>query len=191
MAAAAAAAAAECRQRQHWLLAVAVGLVLGACDEGAKATDETLKVGDPYPALSVSDCAGAPVDMRTWIGAYDAVYLSFAAGWCQSCQEEAPRLEAELVVGLAGKNVGVAQILMENAAGSPPTTTLCGAWKTELNVSYDVFADLQQLHLEPIFGGNIANLPVHVIVTRDGVVRYVRIGALPDDIQQIVTDWLP
>ena len=179
------------RHCRHWAIAAALAAILGACADGGGGDSQTLAVGDAYPALSVSDCGGTAVDLRTWIGAHDVVYLSFAAGWCQSCQEEAPRLERELVDQLAGKNVGVAQILMENDADTPPTLTLCGAWKSELKVSYDVFADLQQVHLAPIFGGKIANLPVHVVATRDGIVRYKRICPLPDDIQQIVTDWLP
>lgn len=185
-----------CRQRQHSTslasLAVLSVMAAAACDNGDKGTgDQTVGEGDPYPALTISDCAGAPVDMRAWIGTHDAVYVSFAAGWCQSCQEEAPRLESELVAGLAGKNVGVAQILVEADAGTPPTGALCTAWKNELHVSYDVFSDLTQAHLAPVFGGAIGTLPVHLVVTRDGVVRYKKIGALPDDIQQIVKDWLP
>lgn len=171
------------------LLFLALALFAG-CDSDTKGST-TLAEGDLYPALTVSDCDGNPVDLRAWLAQHDANYVTFGAQWCVACQEEAPIIHRELVDGLAGRNVGVAQILVESNAGSPPGQGLCAAWKRDLSARYDVFVDTRQEHLQPVFGGAIATLPLHVVVTSDAVVRLFKPGAIPSDIKSIVEGWLP
>lgn len=170
-------------------LALALGLLL-ACDSDPK-TNSTIGEGDLYPALTVSDCDGNPVDLRAYLASKDASYVTFGAQWCVACQEEAPIIHRELVDGLAGRNVGVAQILMESNAGTPPSQGLCAAWKTDLSARYDVFVDTRQEHLGPLFGGAIATLPLHLVVTKDAVIRLYKPGAIPADIKSVVSGWLP
>ena len=173
-------------------LALALACAPSACDSGASATPSPFPdVGDSYPAATVRACDGASVSLSDWIAAHDVVYIGFGAKWCQACQEEAPVLNAELVDGLAGKSVGVAQILVEDDPGLAPPQSLCAAWHDDLSARYDVFVDVDQESLEPHFGGAIANLPLHYIVTKDGTIRLRKLGALPDDIKQLVSDWLP
>jgi hypothetical protein len=175
----------------------AIGLLLStsflsACDSnGGDGEPTTVGEGDLYPALTVSDCDGNPVDLRAYLASKDASYLTFGAKWCVACQEEAPIINSELVDGLAGQNVGVAQILIEGDAGSPPTQAFCAAWKSDLSARYDVFVDTAQAHLEPVFGGAIATLPLHLIVTKDGIIRLFKPGAIPEDIKGVVSGWLP
>ena len=55
----------------------------------------------------------------------------------------------------------------------------------------DRFADKDGALLEPFFGGGpISQLPVHLIVTGDGVIRYQLAADLPTDIADKVTLWL-
>jgi len=170
---------------------VAVG-GLSACDGGGGDNpSELVREGDLWPALTVTDCTGQAVDMAAFIGAHDATYVTFGALWCSACQEEAPIINTELVDGLAGRNVGVVQILIENHPGQPPTQALCADWTTDLEARYTVLADVQQAHLPKFFGGAVATLPLHLIATKDGVIRYKKLGALPTDIKGLVEGWLP
>jgi len=177
------------------LLAATLALTVGvsACDSSGDGdpTSTFPDVGDLYPAATIRACDGSSVALRDWIAAHDVVFISFGATWCQSCQEEAPRLNTELVDGLASHNVGVAQILIEDGPGAAPPQSLCGAWKNDLGARYDVFVDVDQVSLDPHFGGAIATLPLHYIVSSDGTIRLRKLGALPDDIAQLVTDWIP
>lgn len=187
-------------KRAHMMMGLAKGMgavvfsagMLVACDSNSgEGEPTTVGEGDLYPALTVSDCDGNPVDLRAYLASKDASYITFGAQWCVACQEEAPIINSELVDGLAGENVGVAQILIESNAGSPPSQGLCAAWRDDLSARYDVFVDTTQGHLEPVFGGAIATLPLHLIVTRDGVIRLFKPGAIPEDIKGVVSGWLP
>jgi len=161
-----------------------------ACDS-EPTTRDGIGEGDLYPALTVSDCDGNPVDLRAYLANKSVSYVTFGAQWCVACQEEAPIINRELVDGLAGRNVGTLQILIESNAGSPPGQGLCAAWKSDLSARYDVFVDTRQEHLEPLFGGAIATLPLHLIVTPDGVIRLYKPGAIPNDIKGVVEGWIP
>jgi hypothetical protein len=175
------------------LTIVVAGLTLvGACDSyGDGDGSSTLGEGDPYPAVSVSDCDGNPVDVRQALAEHDASYVTFGAQWCTACQEEAPVINRELVDGLADEDVGVIQILVENQPDEPPPEALCAAWRDDLSARYTVWVDTRQEHLEPFFAGAIGTLPLHLVVTGDGVIRMKKLGAIPDDIQAIVEGWLP
>ena len=171
---------------------LAAALALAACDSGDGAPAPAFPdVGDLYPAATVRACDGTSVALRDWIGAHDVVFLSFAAKWCSSCQEEVPVLNADLVDGLAAESVGVAQVLIEDDPGVAPPQSLCGVWKTDLGARFDVFVDVDQESLAPHFGGAIATLPLHFIISRDGTIRLRKLGALPDGLATLVQDWIP
>lgn len=169
-----------------------LAVVASGCDSSdATPSNKVVGEGDAWPALTIMDCDGNPVDMRTFIAGNDATYITFGAQWCSACQEEAPIINRELVDGLAGSSVGTVQILIEGQPGQVPPVSLCSAWATELNARFTVLVDPDQAHLDGFFGGAIATLPLHLIVTRDGVIRFRKLGALPDDIKSLVSGWLP
>ncbi|PIE17197.1 MAG: hypothetical protein CSA66_06490 [Proteobacteria bacterium] len=173
-------------------LAAAFTFALAACDSAGGAGGAAFPgEGDVYPAATVEDCDGAPVSLTEWIGRHDVVFITFGAKWCSACQEEAPRLNEELVDGLADQRVGVAQILIEDDPGVPPETALCGAWRDGLNARYTVLVDTAQASLPQHFGDAVATLPLHFIVTRDGTIRLRKLGELPTNIAQLVQDWIP
>lgn len=171
-------------------LPVVAALALG-CDSGGDDGETTVGEGDVYPALTVKDCDGNPVDVRAWLADHDASYVTFGAQWCTACQEEAPVINRELVDGLADRNIGVVQILVENQPDQPPPQSLCAAWRDDLSARYTVWVDTEQVHLEPFFGGAIGTLPLHLVVTGNGVIRMKKLGAIPTDIRAIVEGWLP
>lgn len=176
------------------LVAALLGaLALGACDSKTDDDDGPLGEGDPYPAVRVQDCDGNEVDLRAWLATHQASYVTFGAQWCTACQEEAPIINRELVDGLAsrGDAVGVVQILVENLPDEPPPASLCAAWRDDLEARFAVLVDTRQEHLEPLFGGTIGTLPLHLVVTGDGIVRYRKLGAIPTDVKALVEGWLP
>jgi hypothetical protein len=181
----------------HGVVALTVPALVGvACDaapgDASPATaDSTVGEGDLWPALKVRDCAGAEVDMRTLLGDHDATFVTFGAQWCTACQKEAPDINTKLVDGFAGESVGVVQLLIEGQPGVAPAQSLCEAWRDELEARFTVLVDVDQTHLVDFFGGAVATLPLHFVVTRDGQVRYRKLGELPADIDAIVAGWLP
>lgn len=164
---------------------------LAACDSGGDDQPDTVGEGDLYPAVSVQDCDGGEVAMRDFLAAHAVTYVAFGAQWCTACAEEAPVINTKLVDGLAGDDVGVVQVLIENNGGEPPPLSLCSGWKNDLSARYTVLVDTRQESLEPFFGKAIGTLPLHLVVTKDGVIRFAKLGEIPDDIQQIVSGWLP
>ena len=136
--------------------------------------------GQAYPAVTISDCEGNAVDLDAWLGDHDVSFVTFGAGWCVACQEEAPIINSELVDGFAGRSVGVVQILVENQPGDPPPQSLCTEWKDELEARFTVLNDPGQATVPQHFGGAVAQLPLHYIVTRDKTIRMRKLGALPE-----------
>ena len=167
-----------------------VGL-LGACDPVETDDGDALEFVELGDAI-LYDCDGVEVSLLDWVKAHDVSYIGFAAGWCTACKEEVPVLNAELVEPNDPQAVGVAQILLEDENGGPATTALCEGWRDGFGANYDILVDLDHTMLEPFFGGGpIEQLPVHLIVTGDGLIRYQLAANLPSDIAQRVTSWLP
>jgi len=102
-------------------------------------------------------------------------------------------INRELVDGLAshGEGVGVVQLLIENQPDEPPPASLCAAWKDDLQARFTVLVDTRQEHLAPFFGTAVGTLPLHLVVTRDGIIRLSKLGPIPSDIKAVVEGWLP
>ena len=172
-------------------LAAMATTALGCDASNGDDGDDIVGEGDPFPDVTVSDCDGNAVALRDWLASHDASYVTFGAGWCTACQEEAPFINDELVDGLAGKSVGIAQILIEKQPGEAPTTGLCASWKSSLEARYDVLVDVSQENLAPFFGAAVDTLPLHMVVTKDATIRFYKRGAIPNDMKAIIEGWLP
>jgi len=174
------------------LLSLGLSLAFVGCDAGAGgSSDGLVREGDRWPDLIVRDCEGNDVAMRDFIAENAASYITFGAQWCSACQEEAPIINRELVDGLAGESLGIVQILIEAQPGQQPPLSLCSAWATELNARFAILVDTEQVHLPDFFGPAVATLPLHLIASQDGVIRYMKLGDLPSDIKGLVKGWLP
>jgi cytochrome c biogenesis protein CcmG/thiol:disulfide interchange protein DsbE len=171
--------------------AASLGSGCDAATSEAPGAGARISEGDSWPALKVRDCAGAEVDMRALVADHDATFVTFGAQWCTACQKEAPDINAKLVDGFARESVGVVQLLIEGQPGEAPAESLCAAWQDELEARFTVLVDVDQTHLADFFGGAVATLPLHFVVTRDGTIRYRKLGELPGDIDAIVRGWLP
>jgi len=170
------------------LLIAATLLLLPACDGSSTTTGDDAQV--LLEDAQLYACDGSTVSLLDWVKAHEVSYIGFAAGWCGACKEEVPRLNDELVAP-NGDEVGVSQIIMEDVDANTPTEALCTGWKEDLDADYDILIDKDGALLEPFFGGGpISQLPVHLIVTGDGVIRYQLAADLPTDIADKVTLWL-
>lgn len=145
---------------------------------------------DPMPAATVQDCDGQDIDLNAWLGDHDVSYVTFAAKWCTACQEEVPIINEQLVQIYDASQVGVLQILIENDPGEPPPLPLCAGWRDSFGAEFPVLIDLDQEMIGQHFGEAVGQLPVHLIVTSDTIIRYRKVGAIPEDIGQRVGDWL-
>ncbi len=165
---------------------VALALCVGACDASTVApTGE-----DPFPAATVNDCEGQPVDLRAYIAEHDVTYVTFGAKWCTACQKEAPIINSQVVDAFADQSVGAVQILIESDPGEAPPQALCGAWRDELGARFDIVVDVEQVTLEPFFGTGVSTLPLHLVVTRDGQIRHRNLGDIPANLTTLISDWL-
>ncbi|MEZ4267190.1 MAG: redoxin family protein [Myxococcota bacterium] len=179
----------------RWVaVALAFALAAAGCDDGGTASSsfEPPDLGDPMPAVTIARCDSQPLDLSAWIGGYDVVYVTFGAKWCTNCAKEAPIINSKVVDRFTTGRVGVAQILIEEEPNRPPTTALCSAWGGDIGARFDIFVDPQQLMVPQHFGEAVGGtLPVHLIVSRDGTIRFRKVGDIPDDIGDRIADWLP
>lgn len=178
-------------RRASAAILLAAGLALVACDGGGDDGGGFPGEGDPYPPAALTTCEGSAERIGDVIAAHDVTYITYAATWCTACQHEAPRLNTELLDRFAGQSVAVVQILIEDQPGEAPPVSLCAAWRDQLRARYLVLVDPAQVTLPQHFGTAIQTLPLHFIVTRDGTIRYRKLGELPADIGDRVADWLP
>ena len=172
--------------------AAVLGCDSGGGDEGPD-TDPLVNEGEPFPSVTVQDCAGGEVVLRDWIAQHDVSFVTFGAQWCVPCAEEATVINRELVEGLAsyGDRVSVVQILIEQQPDEAPSAGLCQSWTDFVDAQFDVMSDVRRENLAPFFGTAVSTLPLHLVVTKDGVVRYKKLGALPVDVKDVVEGWLP
>jgi thiol-disulfide isomerase/thioredoxin len=177
------------------LAALAIAAILAAGCDSATATGSALPdVDDPWPASSVVECGEAgeqEVDLLERFAANEVTYVTFAAKWCNACKEEAPVINAKIVDGMADEPVEAIQILIEKDAGTPPDGPLCDAWRTELGARFAVTYDEDQELVGGLFGAAVGQLPAHYIVTRDGIIRFRLVDALPENLETLMRDWLP
>jgi len=144
---------------------VALGLVtLGlACS----APDRPLGKGVPAPDLKVLSLAGDTVHLASFRGT--PVLLNLWATWCEPCKEETPYLEsvAQKYAPRGLKVVGLSQ----DARGSDEAIA---SFVKQYGVSYTVLRDPDMIAMERYA---IVGLPTTLLMDREGIIRYVTIGA--------------
>jgi hypothetical protein len=187
------------------VLRVAAGAMLASlvlvasCDGESDGTTRFVPpdIGDPMPAVTISSCDVPPpdlesLDLSAWIASYDVAYITFGAKWCTNCAKEAPIIGSKVVDRFTDGRVGVAQILIEQEPNQPPTAALCRAWGEDIGARFPIFVDPEQRMVAQHFGEAVGGtLPVHLIVSRDGTIRFRKVGDIPDDIGDRIADWLP
>jgi len=135
-------------------------------------------------------CDGQTQTILDIVSNHDVTYITFGAQWCSACQKEVAIINAEVVDHFDMNKVGVIQILVENNFDEAPTADVCEAWADSLKPKFTLLTDLDQATLPIYFEQGISILPMHLIVTRDGTIRYEALGPMTDDLQGLIEPWV-
>ncbi|MGI8586303.1 MAG: redoxin domain-containing protein [Chloroflexia bacterium] len=137
--------------------------------DGAQAP----RPGAPAPDFTLLDLDGNSVSMSSLRGG--PVLLNFWAPWCQPCRVEMPILvntyKQMHATGPADKGLAVLAV----AINSSPSTL--AAFRKEFGLPFPVFLDTDMRVLNLY---RIGPIPTSILIDRQGVVRWVQVGAWND-----------
>jgi len=160
--------------REAWIAALSLCLVFvaapvraGPGEDFAREAGAT-QVGRLAPAARMTTIDGTTIDLAALRG-HKAVYLKFWATWCSPCRAQMPHFE-HAQQG-AGDDLAVVAINL----GFDDTPEQVRAFRDEFGLTMPVVRD-EDGRLAGLFGVRVT--PQHVVIDRDGVIRYV--GHLAD-----------
>ena len=132
-----------------------------SCSGGSK----TARVGRPAPQWTQATADGHTLSMQSLTG--KPVYLNFFATWCPPCNVEAPDVNA-LQKKYAAQGLQVVGIdELENADKAR-------SFIAKYALVYPAVVDDGALESAYLVNG----LPVHVFISRDGIVRQIKVGEM-------------
>jgi thiol-disulfide isomerase/thioredoxin len=175
------------------LLVFFVGGLFAGCESGSTPplNDTVTSVPPTFQSAVVQTCDGAETDLLDIVSSHDVTYITFGANWCTACKEEVATLNSNIVANFDMNAVGVVQVLIEDDPGMPPTLDVCTGWQEAFGHQFSLLSDSNQVTLPQYFADGIATLPMHLLVTKDGVIRYTALGPMTDDLAKLIQDWLP
>ncbi|HEX5274202.1 MAG TPA: TlpA disulfide reductase family protein [Candidatus Rubrimentiphilum sp.] len=153
------------------LAILCVALFLSACSQNSKQVAQVAKAAPDWTmplstggTLALSSLRGKPV------------YLNFFATWCPPCKDEAPYIN-KMQQQYAGRGLQVVGVdELENASQAQ-------AFRKQFHLVYPAVVDSGKLQGQYLING----LPVHVFISRDGVIRKIIAGEMSHaDIQKNV-----
>lgn len=156
------------------VLVLAVALVLAWLPMRSRAGGQEMAVeagqdliGKPAPALVLKTIDGATIDLRRIYGK-QAVYLKFWATWCVPCREQMPHFERTYEA--AGPDLAVIAI----DTGFNDSLEEVQKYRERMHIRMPIVLD------DGTAGAafNLRVTPQHVVIGRDGRIRYV--GHLAD-----------
>lgn len=155
--------------------------VLAGCSGGAM--HRAPRPGDPVPSYQATTLQGQTVTLASLHGT--PFLLNFWATWCTPCQEETPFLES--VFGeRSSHGLRIIGVSMDTGA----TVDQIRAFAKKYGVTYTVLHD-PAMNAMKTFG--IPGLPATFLVNRQGVIQWMRFGALgpgDKDLQAALNDVL-
>ena len=130
------------------------------------------------PDFTLLDLDGRRRRPDEWQG--KVLVVNFWATWCAPCREEIP-----LLIDLERRRPGVRVIGI-----ALDTADAVRAFAGELGIGYPILLDDARGSTMRRYGNRIGALPFTVVAGRDGIVAYVRLGALEPGELDTVTDAL-
>jgi peroxiredoxin len=161
-----------------WIVAAALLCGLALADARAQTADTSAQgqavaagrplIGTPGPRLMLETIDGEPIDLGDLYGK-KAVYLKFWATWCIPCRQQMPHFEH--VYQTAGADLAVIAI---NVGMNDPVEDV-RRFRDEYGIHMPIVIDDGRLAKAL----NLQITPQHVLIGRDGRVRYM--GHLADE----------
>ena len=144
--------------------------IQAARESGSTGQLGNIKAGQPAPDFSAQDLSGRTVTLAEYRG-QKVVVLDFWATWCGPCRMAMPGLQA---VQEKFKGRGL-EILSINQGEAP---AVAGNFMKKRGYDFHVLLDP-----DSTIGAKYAvrGIPTMVAVDKAGVVRWIRVGYLPDD----------
>ncbi len=125
--------------------------------------------------LALQDCGGTERRVAE-LRARRGLVVAIGAEWCEPCQEDAPLLQE---FADTNADIGVVQILVEDAAAQPITRLACDRWTEAFSLSYPVLVDPLFLTTDWVASG----FPVHLALSVEGEERLRDDG--PFDVRRV------
>lgn len=156
--------------RQLVAIFVAIGVVvmiLGVSGEPAGA--RSTLVGSPAPDFIVASGEGGSLRLSDLKG--HPVWLNFFSTWCTRCRAENPDIQA---VYEEQERVGSDLVIL--AVGVAESRESVNEYAKNAGLTFRIAADGDRTASRRY---SVLALPTHAFIDRDGIVREIRIGALP------------
>lgn len=129
-------------------------------------------VGERRPDYTLGSSGGERVSAADFDGS--VVLVNFWATWCAPCREEMPML-AELYREHVADGLQVVGIALDDVAAARE-------FAAELGIDYPVLVGSTDVMAVARLYGNISGmLPYTVLIDRDGVIHWTKLGVLEED----------
>ncbi len=125
--------------------------------------------GQPAPSLSLPDTEGKPRTLKDWPGKW--LLVNFWATWCAPCMHEIPAFIA------AQTRYQAAGLQVLGVAMDDPDAVRTLMQEKHFNYPSLVGDEAVQGIMER-FGNTIGALPYTVLLSPDGVIRYIELGGV-------------
>ena len=166
--------------RNTTLLAFTAVLLLSC---GGKTPQEP-EDGFPTAAeIALTDVDGYPQILSSFKG--KVVVLNFFATWCGPCQDEMPRLEANIWRVYRDRNLAVLGIDLQEDIGAVKL------FAVNNGLTFPLAIDQSGAAFRAYAGGDaVTNVPFNVIIDRDQQIRYSRAGYNESQMIQMIEELL-
>jgi thiol-disulfide isomerase/thioredoxin len=128
------------------------------------------QVGAPVPELKVDSLGGKKIDVASYRGR--VLLLDVWASWCGPCKQELPMLDA-MARRLKAQGIDVLAVSVDQERANVDKF-LKGHGHWALTIAHDPEGAIAE-RLQP------DKMPTSYVIDREGIVRYVNAGFVPDD----------